>query len=854
MSRLPAILQTVVDAAGAPAPLAKLYTYVAGSSTAKATYPTAADLAALTNAHANPVVAGADGVLPAVFCIAGEPYKFLIKDADDVTLHTYDNVYSEMLTSDDLIVRVKQIASNPIDYGAEGDGVADESEEVQAAIDGATANGVVDLLGLTFRCDSVILLREGITLRNGTIDSSNCTADEFIRAVGSPGSAKTLTANGDFNDGAISLDSVSGLAASDLLFVTSSANYTASGVRGELVEIESIASLDVSLQGALLDDYTTATSASATEITTVDDITLDGLTLIGAENISGTHDIVALCGTRRARIVNCNVRGIDSYGITISACFDTLIEGCTITDGATSGILITDASRSTKVVNCVFSGLDTAIIVAGGSAFNGDCGAGPPRFTDIRGCTFDYGGTASSPQINVSAQAQHVRIVGNTISMFSTAAGDAINANCVDVEVSGNEIYRDGTGTPVAIELSTTVPNRTGRAFAVRANGNKVRTDGSGIVHAGQDLTGGSGTLDLLEIKDNFVSAAVTDVSVAVGSAATSPPIGTLLISGNISGKAIAVTAAHASATLSVARILNNQCEAVSVDGTTTNITSLFFQGNTIFGASTAKMVDIDNVVTAECSGNRLAGDATDNTHGFELTACTHAVLRNNYVNNVTTRAALVDESTTIVIEGGVYDCAAEAIEIDNTTQEFTRCRISGVTIYGGAVTTTGEAALEIDASDATRSTNLNISGCHIEMANADADTYVVAITGLIDRLTMSGNTCVRGADDDAANILIDGDAAGGITAGMITGNTISGGSVGISAADITSVYAGPNNFDSVTATMSGVSNALTWTRAAAVVENRDLLANASATSADDNAAIAALLQDLENLGFIITT
>ena len=39
----------------------KLYTYTNGTTNTKATYPTAADAAALTNANSNPVVTGADG-------------------------------------------------------------------------------------------------------------------------------------------------------------------------------------------------------------------------------------------------------------------------------------------------------------------------------------------------------------------------------------------------------------------------------------------------------------------------------------------------------------------------------------------------------------------------------------------------------------------------------------------------------------------------------------------------------------------------------------------------------------------------------------------------------------------------
>src|SRR3990167_1216084 len=98
MSRLPAVFHQIVDATGEPVSGALLYAYVSDTTTAKATYPSAADLAALTNANANPLVAGADGIVGPVFMIDGDPYTFVEKTAGAVTLRTENKVYSAMLT------------------------------------------------------------------------------------------------------------------------------------------------------------------------------------------------------------------------------------------------------------------------------------------------------------------------------------------------------------------------------------------------------------------------------------------------------------------------------------------------------------------------------------------------------------------------------------------------------------------------------------------------------------------------------------------------------------------------------------------------------------------------------------
>lgn len=76
---------------GVVLPGAKLYTYVAGTpSTPLATY---SDVA-LTTPNANPVVASAGGLFGPIYLTPGVAYKFLLKDASDVTVPGYpqDNI------------------------------------------------------------------------------------------------------------------------------------------------------------------------------------------------------------------------------------------------------------------------------------------------------------------------------------------------------------------------------------------------------------------------------------------------------------------------------------------------------------------------------------------------------------------------------------------------------------------------------------------------------------------------------------------------------------------------------------------------------------------------------------------
>ena len=104
-----------------------------------------------------------------------------------------------------------------------------------------------------------------IILRNGTLDFTNSTDDNFITFTGSQGSVLTLSANGDPGDVAITLSSCSGVAAGDWLYVYSSANWTGSDLSGEIVQVESISSCTVQLVNPLEGEYLTANTAYARE-------------------------------------------------------------------------------------------------------------------------------------------------------------------------------------------------------------------------------------------------------------------------------------------------------------------------------------------------------------------------------------------------------------------------------------------------------------------------------------------------------------------------------------------------------------------------------------------------------------
>jgi hypothetical protein len=67
----------------------KLYTYAAGTTTPAATFTS---LSGNTN-HTNPIILDSAGRVPGgEIWLSASPYKFLIKDSNDVLIGTYDNI------------------------------------------------------------------------------------------------------------------------------------------------------------------------------------------------------------------------------------------------------------------------------------------------------------------------------------------------------------------------------------------------------------------------------------------------------------------------------------------------------------------------------------------------------------------------------------------------------------------------------------------------------------------------------------------------------------------------------------------------------------------------------------------
>jgi hypothetical protein len=431
MSNFPTLKYRAQDNNGTVLPLATLTFYEAGPTTTK--------LGTWSNIERdvpndNPVEADGDGYFPEIYLDPSLAYYIELRNAAGVLIWTVDNIYATALGSADLTLRIRAAGVSPTDFGAIGDGAADESGQVQDAIDAASASGsIVNLLGLTYRCDYSVSIPSNVTIDaggDGVLDFTNCAEDEYIKCVGALGNS--IAVSQDIDVGAMEMAiSRTGLSRGDVLFISSSAMWRGgTGKTGELVVFAD--ATEVLIPASPARDNYLAVSSAARKITPVEGVTLRGVTVKGSTNASGDGVLLFADLCRRVRFVDCVFDGIKAAGIRLNTCLDVTVDGCVFKDGDTGsiGVEIAECCEQVTLEECVFERIDTGASVGVVGLRGGVC-----RDVSLDECR---GNGCWTSGVTLDQLSQNATLVGNEVE-----AGDVSPitlASACEVKLIANKV------------------------------------------------------------------------------------------------------------------------------------------------------------------------------------------------------------------------------------------------------------------------------------------------------------------------------------------------------------------------------------------------------------------------------
>lgn len=211
------------------------------------------------------------------------------------------------------------------DYGAVGDGITDDSSAIQSAINGGAK--LITGSGYTYKCNSKLTLHSDLILRDMTLDFSSLTALDgsyriCVKAEGSIVDSSALSANA--SEGAYSVVVTAGqgskFSAGDYVLLTSEDIYnypSASVKRGEIKQVQSVATDTITFRESLYESYTTANTATLRKLSLINNVVLDNVNIIGS-NIENHLNIgLSINYANNLQVINSSFTNNDLYNLAL---------------------------------------------------------------------------------------------------------------------------------------------------------------------------------------------------------------------------------------------------------------------------------------------------------------------------------------------------------------------------------------------------------------------------------------------------------------------------------------------------------------------------------------------------------
>jgi len=324
---------------------------------------------------------------------------------------------------------------NVKDFGAVGDGVADDTAAIQAAFTYASTNNksIVDYTGNTYSYSSNINVGSIEIYGNFTLKG---TSGAFLNITGSLTEIGSISSSATKNNNFIQLSTASGISNNDVIIIWNSTTSSFSPQRpnyydGEFAIVESTVANTVNLKNSLLSNYSASSTNKVFKSSAIS-VTIDGPSFIGdgvfSVRIQYAKDVVI----KQCRIENTNsTSGI--IALILNKCYNALIDGGIYRQKYTG----TGTDYGISISNCQYVkviGVDSYAgrhaITTGGDDANG---AVPCRFIEIQDSIL-----TNDPISNIYNADFH----GNTIDsyyknciIYGAIGIGGENVGCIDCEV-----------------------------------------------------------------------------------------------------------------------------------------------------------------------------------------------------------------------------------------------------------------------------------------------------------------------------------------------------------------------------------------------------------------------------------
>lgn len=438
--------------------------------------------------------------------VAEDLSELVNETADGQVAGFFTDATSE--TTAALGVRLSEVSVKS--YGAVGDGVADDTVAIQAAIDAAAPVGAAVFLPAgRYLISASLELTSGTTLRGAgrgstVIDITGLGAalgagKTGITATGALDGSATASISASVSRGSktCTVADASGLAVGDMVLLSSDQLFATAVAlkRGEIKRIEAISGTTVTFEDSTYDSYDSSQTAILTKFTTwLTGITLESLTVEGT-NVDNMERGVYIFGAEDVVVRDCTFNFTDWNSVNLRCVTNFKVAdntflnvpwvdngpnyyGLVVENGCQHGVF--SRNHGTKCRHLFTTGYTT--LMPGASRFiivsdNFDSYSQSASYDTHNGSEYVtiIGNTSSYSEANgINVESRQTQVIGNTVLGFNTA-GLYLRDAVADCTISDNRITSSqGTQGIYIRRTSTGYPTR----MVVKGNTIFAPTDG----------------------------------------------------------------------------------------------------------------------------------------------------------------------------------------------------------------------------------------------------------------------------------------------------------------------------------------------------------------------------------------